>query len=462
MRDALTRRDLPVILRIYMHATRLTQEAVANLINTNQGNVSKILNGQRRRFSIGDFESFRDGLHIPGPLLGLKPGLDERTGKTISTSPGTTRDPSWEEKPDGRTHPAKRRPAIDAPRIPGGTVNRSPTPEQEDDDVQRRTAMQIIGSVAAGTAIPPGAMETLFSGLDKALANPLDVARWEAAVHEYGQLIVTRPGGALIHDLTADIFAVNDLLNRHLDATDQAALLRVTAGLSGVLAIDLDDVGDERAARVAWDAATRAADASGDRDLRVWVRGRAAQDAFWAQRPTAVVAGLADDAVEIADGAPSAGLARAHAARAYIAADLGDTRQAHESLNALKRSFDGLPDEPSGQSVLAFRESQLRWAESYVHTQMGNKRAEDTVTRALALYPRAAQTPITNLSLMRATVLVKQRDIDSGLSHAITAYEGQRNRPRGVRLLAGQVLQALPERARNLPAARELRTLTYG
>ncbi|WP_207401285.1 hypothetical protein, partial [Actinomadura roseirufa] len=73
MSDALTNRDLRGVLKIYIHVTQLTQEALANLINTNQGNISKILGGQRRRYSIKEFESLRDGLHIPGPLLGLQP-----------------------------------------------------------------------------------------------------------------------------------------------------------------------------------------------------------------------------------------------------------------------------------------------------------------------------------------------------------------------------------------------------
>lgn len=77
MRDALTSRDLQAVLRRYLACTGLTQEAAALLIGTDQGTVSKIFNGRRSRYTIEDVESFRDGFHIPGHLLGLQPGRHE-------------------------------------------------------------------------------------------------------------------------------------------------------------------------------------------------------------------------------------------------------------------------------------------------------------------------------------------------------------------------------------------------
>ncbi|MDL4775382.1 MULTISPECIES: XRE family transcriptional regulator [Thermomonosporaceae] len=347
------------------------------------------------------------------------------------------------------------------PATPVGTVDQSPTPDQGDDDVKRRAALQLITALGAGAAVPPGVLETIFAGIEDALGDPIDLAEWEATVHEYGQLLITQPNGTLISALTADIIAVGELLRRHRGSPDASGLLRISAGLSGLLAIDLGDVGDKRAARASWSIAKRAADASGDRDLRVWVRGRAAQDAVWAGRPSAVVTDLTNAAIGIAAGAPSAGLARAHAAHAYLAADQGDAGRAHESLGALKRAFDRLPDAPDDQSVLAYRESQLRWAESYVHTRAGDRRAATTLTQAGALYPSDALGPVVNLSLMRAILMIKAREIDSGLE---TALAPLRSRPvtvaGGTSQLVRQILRALPDQARALPAARELQALT--
>ncbi|QXJ24709.1 XRE family transcriptional regulator [Actinomadura graeca] len=326
--------------------------------------------------------------------------------------------------------------------------------------MKRRTALQIISAITAGTAIPPGATKIMFSGLDDSLGRPLDLPEWEATVHQYGQAIVSRPAGALIKDLTADVVTVSELLDRPDSATDQAALFRISAGLSGILAIDLGDVGEKRAARIAWNIARRTADASGDQDLRVWARGRAAQDAFWLERPRTVVMTLAAEAIEIADGKPSAGLARAHAVRVYAAADGDDASEAEKALRDLKDVFARLPQDTDDQSVLAYRESQLHWAESYAQTWRGDRHAETSLANTLSLYPLHATAPRENLSLMKAAVLIKNREVDAGLDHALATMENSHRGAAGRIRLVKQVLRILPENARTLPVARELHAFT--
>ncbi|MFI0446804.1 XRE family transcriptional regulator [Actinomadura sp. 6N118] len=344
-----------------------------------------------------------------------------------------------------------------------GTVDQSTIPNIGDDDVKRRAALQLITALGAGAAIPPGALETVLSGITDALGNPLDIDEWDANVHEYGQVLPTRPAGALVQDLTADLIAVGQLLERPHSEQDRAGLMRVSAGLSGLLAIDLGDAGDQRAARVAWSTASRAADASGDRDLRVWVRGRAAQDAAMAGRPAVTVIRLAGDAIKIADSAPSTGLARAYAARSYAATQQGDTAQAHDALAALTQTFDRLPDSTGRQTnPLSYGATQLLWAKAYVRALTGDRTADETVDQALALYPRSATAPIINLSLMRAALLVKTGEIDTGLEHAIKNLQHNQGRVMTAagRTITQKIVAALPHQARSLPAAQELRALT--
>ncbi|TDD62433.1 hypothetical protein [Actinomadura rubrisoli] len=194
----------------------------------------------------------------------------------------------------------------------GLTLGGNPTiSDYEVLEMRRRAALQVVTAAAAGTAIPPGALEIVLSGIHEALGDPLDVAAWEAVVLENGETLMTRPPGAMVEGLTADIFAVGEILRRPLAHADRSDLLRVAAGLSGLLAIDLGDSGDDRSARVAWDTACGAADASGDLELRVWVRGRAAQDSAWAGRPPHVVLALATEAVEIAGDTRARGAANA-------------------------------------------------------------------------------------------------------------------------------------------------------
>ncbi|WP_242614509.1 helix-turn-helix domain-containing protein [Actinomadura roseirufa] len=393
-----------------------------------------------------------DASHLSKIRLGRK-GTSERTARRLDEILGA----------NGSLSALRPKPPY---RIPGGTVDRSPTPDPGDDDMKRRAALQIITALAAGSTIPPRALETMLSGIQDVLGNPLDLDEWEAAVHEYGQQLSTRPADALINDLTTDLVGIGDLLKRHLDTADAPGLFRISAGLSGLLAIKLGYVGNQRAARLSWATAKHSADASGDQALRVWVRGRAAQEAFWAQRPGEVVAKLASEAIEIAHGTPSAGLARAHSARAFAAADQQDARQAHLSLDQLREVVDRLR-EPEGMlasSPMGFREYQFHWAESYAQSRIGASKAVATISHTRSLYPSTSVVARANLSLMGSAVLVRTREVDSGLDEAVTTLRSQLEAKAGhlpwARRLGQNVWEALPLQARMLPAARDLRELT--
>lgn len=343
---------------------------------------------------------------------------------------------------------------------PVGTVENSPTPDTGDDDVKRRAALQLITALGSGAAVPPGVMEELLSGIDHVLSLKTDIEEWERVVDDYGHQIYRQPFNVLIPALTADIVAVGELLKKGRSSHEQAGLLRVSTGLSGVLAETLSTMGDDRAARRTWNTARRAADASGDRTLRVWVRGRAAQHASWAGSSHHAVMTMVTEASHIADGTPSSGVARAYAAGACSAAFHGDNVTAHNNLGKLKRTFDKLPHGSSEPTVLDFQESQLLWNEAYVRTTLGDKGAPTAVDGARALYPSTARAPITNLYLMRAIDLIKGGEVRESLDLAVTSLN---DRPRPVmatRQLIGQILSAIPGPARTLPAARELRALT--
>ncbi|MDL4816894.1 XRE family transcriptional regulator [Actinomadura opuntiae] len=278
-------------------------------------------------------------------------------------------------------------------------------------------------------------------------------------VNDYGHQIYRRPLEVLVPALTADIIAVGELLKEARPPREQTGLLRASAGLTGVLAETLAKGGDDRAARRAWNTARRAADASGDRVLRVWVRGRAAQHAGWAGSSHQTLMTMVRDAEQIAGGVPSSGLARAYAAGAYGAASYGDIATARANLDKLKRTFERLSPGPGEPTILDFQESQLHWNEAYVHVVGGDKRAVATVEYAEKLYPSTANGPLVNLHLMRAIDLIKQGELGVGAEVAVTSLAGQPRPAMAQRQLVGQVLETLPASARALPAARELRSL---
>ncbi|MFF5263932.1 XRE family transcriptional regulator [Actinomadura viridis] len=336
--------------------------------------------------------------------------------------------------------------------VPVVTVGATETVDDRDDDVRRRAALQFMIALGAGTAVPPGALEHLLSGIEDVLERPLDLAEWERAVQEYGPLMDSRPVGAMVKELAADIVTVGELLERHRGTQAVSGLLRVSAGLSGLLAEELDHLGERGSARTVWSTARRAADTSGDRDLAVYVRAREAQVGFYAVRPGQVISDLADSGIARAGGAPSPGLARAHAGLAVLAASQGDDRSARAELATVS--------DMTGDFTYGWRERNLSWLTAYVDVMAGDKGTDAAIDRALTLFPSGTLGPVTNLHLMRALNLVKNRDIDQGLSYGIAAL--QQGDPTGNmrRHLTGRILHELPDKARTLPAARELHTLT--
>ncbi|MFC6878976.1 MULTISPECIES: XRE family transcriptional regulator [Actinomadura] len=345
---------------------------------------------------------------------------------------------------------------------PVGTVDQSATPDQGDDDVKRRAALQLITALGAGVTVPPGVLEELLSGIDRVLCLSSDIEEWERIAYDYGHQLYRRPFEVLIPALTADLVAVGELLKQGRPPRDQAGLLRVSAGLSGVLAETLSNMGDDRAARRTWHTARQAADASGDRMLRVWVRGRAAQNATWAGSSYGTVMTMVDEAVEIANDVPSSGLARAYAAGAYMAAFNGDQARANESLRMLKNTFERLPRTSSEPSVLEFQESQLQWNEAYVRTTFGGKKTSSAIENAEMLYPTTAMAPLTNLRLMRSMDLIRGREVREGLDLAVTSLSGRPQPVMAMRQLVSQILETLPSEARALPAARDLQVSASG
>ncbi|WP_121434130.1 XRE family transcriptional regulator [Actinomadura pelletieri] len=337
-----------------------------------------------------------------------------------------------------------------------GTVQDSPIPD-EGDDVKRRAALHLLAALGAGTAIPPGALEEILSNIDSVLDQGVDVDEWELAVREYGLLISQQPVGSLIKDLTADIIGVGELIKRN--QAHRADLLRISAGLSALLAIELGDVGERRGARMAWGTARRAADASGDRDLRVWTRAREVQEGFWYGLPRQEITARIAEAMNIADDVPCGGLPRAYCVRATMAAEQGDKATARRTMDDLSRLFDRLPatvtDDPA---VFGWGESRLRWNQAYIYNLIGDTRANRALDAAAALYPPGTLGPVANLTIIRAIGAINSGDVDTGLDQTRTVLQDM---PVSAcrRHMTRQILHRLPEWARPLPEARELRAL---
>ncbi|MEV6981524.1 helix-turn-helix transcriptional regulator [Sphaerisporangium sp. NPDC051017] len=356
--------------------------------------------------------------------------------------------------------------AVELERLRARTLEKEVPVRDEEGDMHRRTAMRLIAAISAGVAIPPGTLEALTSGVERAAVDHqrLGVEDWEEIAWEHAHNWVVSSPGSLIGAVTMDIAEISRLLERNPSPVMRDGLLRTSAQLGTILAVELGDVGENSGNSLTmWRMARRAADASGDRGLRVWVRAREAYFGAFANRPLAVVDRLADDAIRIADGKPGAGLVRATNAKAMISAMLGDAGRTRAALDDLDKAFELLPDDVNSDHtspIWGYPERNHHWHHACVSALIGDTRkASQAIEQALALFPADHHGDIANVHMARALTLVHDRDVADGLDDALVVaqtYPLSATRRR----IANQIVNALPDKAHSLPAAQELRTLT--
>jgi len=325
--------------------------------------------------------------------------------------------------------------------------------------MERRALSQLLTVFGAGTAISSAAREGIFAGGKNTLGDLLDLDEWERTVHEYGQLLTVRPAGALTKDLAADLLAVGELLKRKMAESERRRMLRVSARLSACLAIDLEapvtsvpcvppgpppsmpptSPGTPPCAcgcAAGWPK--RQLDRTpGERHHRFGRRGHR-------HRKRGAVGGVGPRSrcTRLCRGRPGR---RCWSPRLPCGgrADFRAVSWRWWGTNGLR-----LPGDPFAL-VKVLRQ-----------VLVGDGRARETVARALSLYPAEAQSARSNLTLMDAAALIRAREVEAGLQQALTVVEKHPDAATAARkVLVGQILRTLPEQARQMPAARELRAL---
>lgn len=186
------------------------------------------------------------------------------------------------------------------------------------DDMERRAAPQALATFTAGAAMPMDALEILRAHLGQVLGttDEFTVDDWEQNVYEHTCALRATSPTALIGLLATDIADFRHTLDHRHDL-DRARMRRVGSQLSSLTAMLLTETGDFPTASRWWRIARRAADASGDQELSVWISGRQALVAQTVGM-NKVALRLARDAEQRANGRPSCGLAEALTTHAKI------------------------------------------------------------------------------------------------------------------------------------------------
>lgn len=277
------------------------------------------------------------------------------------------------------------------------------------DDMERRRLLQLA---ATGFGILGLSGEAVRQLLDLSLAHDFRSAEeWELACGDHLYALRTRPPAQVAADLIIDLLLVRRQLETSAP-TEVAGLQRTMAALSTVHANALTRLGDHGAAVRWWHTARHAADASGDRELRLLVRAEEAGHGLYGQRAPGTVLRLVHDAKQIA-GEPSVDLLTTQAKALSL---LGRHDEALGTLNAL---LDLAAKGSTGDSLGFWKPNQIHFAESWVYAGAGDEARADTARTNVLRLTRDYQYQ-ANVALHEALCMVVRGDIDEGMRRAAT------------------------------------------
>lgn len=320
---------------------------------------------------------------------------------------------------------------------------------EDDQDVDRRRLLQALAALGVASSPPGDALATIRGALAHTLGTDHSVDDWEEMAADYGYAFLTTPAADLLPELAADVVAIQQALHTARDGA-RRELCRPAGQMVMLMALMIGALGNRREARRWRQAARQVADASGDIDLRVWVRGYDAMQSLHEHRSPQVVLARANEAIVIAAGAgPRAAVLEAMAARAQGLALMDCDEEAEIQVTAMERLFETLPPASLQErmSPRAWPETGLRHTRAWVYANVGHPEAQQAHEAALALYPPQMLRQRTQIRLLEAMTLVRSGGIGDGLAHAQQALAGlpERQRTIGIRSGAHAVLLVVPE-----------------
>lgn len=304
-------------------------------------------------------------------------------------------------------------------RVPGSwwlrhlaTVLQVPIEILEQAGVDRRHFLtEIVGASIAQVV----ASDLIERGFAAALHGGYPTADdWAETVDTYGRDYMTSGAAEIQQRLAADLVVLQQQL-------DTPRLWAVGAKLATLYGKTFP--GSDGAKALTWyrHAATFA-DRSGDRDTRVWVRGRAAIALGYEGSSLDAADVLAEQALAL-DERPSLGRLNAVLGKAHVAALRGNSRTALGLLNEGRRVFDaaGSDDAESDYAVPWWRFNVFI---SLMAARLGEERlalqAQDEAARTL---PESLPRFRTHLDMHRGLMLVRAGDPDGGAAHARAALD---------------------------------------
>ncbi|MEV6149402.1 helix-turn-helix transcriptional regulator [Nonomuraea sp. NPDC052129] len=362
------------------------------------------------------------------------------------------------------TH-ALRAAMADTDRLRRGTVQGNASTRDEGEDVERRRLMRDAAAIAAVGVLAP-----VLTSLTDALAvaqRPVPGASvsqgmiddWEHAADVHAQRARFEPAAAVLAALAVDYTDMAPHLGRAQPDAVQRDLSHAAARHAALIGGKWFDLGNRREAQRWWAQARQLSERSGDDLLASLLRGwEASYRLYDPSEDLDRVLLVAREARRLAGDAPNAPLVSALAVEAMILSMIG---RHVEAITALRRSEETY--ERLSSSADPHQGRALWYDRTLIHTLAGNtKRAEDARRTAESLYPAGHRT--ATLLALHGAALHARTDPVEGTHQALRLLDALPPTRHDTRVISAArlIIDALPEKARALPSARELRALTVG
>ncbi|MFF4647749.1 transcriptional regulator [Streptomyces sp. NPDC001389] len=328
----------------------------------------------------------------------------------------------------------------------------------EEKDVKRR---QFLGATAAvgGMAMLTG-MAQARAGIDGALGGTglADLEYLEGAFERHRGGYNGREPEGVLAQMHEDVLLLREVLGRPHPATERTELVRVAAGITGLVAIIQHDRGDQVEATYWFTTAGKAAEESGDARMAAWVAARHAMLPLNYGAP-AQAAQIAGRALRQAGKHPTASAALAAAVAARSLAAVGDHSSARRAVGHAQRIADRLDGKETADTWFGYPE-QKHWVHlSQAYTLLGDTgaayQAQDS---ALALTKSPSVMSRALIAMDRAACLATDGDLGGAVQMAVGVLEQLPNSYR--RGLVRSRAELLQQRVGGKPGALLAEALT--
>ncbi len=294
--------------------------------------------------------------------------------------------------------------------------------------INRREMMQ-----AAGFAVTEGVLADLDSArrrteyfMQKIQVVPASLPSLVNHVRELGYSIRFTEPQAFLQSAWRAYTALQAMWKQRQTSSTQRRLGREIAKLCGLIAIDLNAMGNADAADDWFRSGRSHARDADDHQLEAWLVVYEAMSHLWHRRRPGRTLELATEARDLAGRLPSAGAVLAALMQARAWARLDQPAEARAALGAAESTWSALnPEAAQDETVFGCYEQLLRMYQSDVMTIIGDYReAIEIQGRALALTPRAAGLDVDTALVYfdRAACLAGQHSLESATDLATRTY----------------------------------------